>query len=66
MRLKSYAFLIITTLAWGGNAVAGKLAIGHVSPMVLTFGRWFIALLLITAISTGEIRRVLPLFGSFV
>ena len=26
----------LTTLFWGGNAVAGKIAVGHVSPMLLT------------------------------
>ncbi|MBB4063189.1 DMT family transporter [Gellertiella hungarica] len=60
MRLKSYLSLIVTTLAWGGNAVAGKLAIGHVSPMVLTFGRWLIAVLLIALISLPELRRDWP------
>lgn len=60
MRLKSYIFLVITTLAWGGNAVAGKLAIGHVSPMVLTFSRWFAAFLLIMAIALPDIRRDWP------
>lgn len=60
MRLKSYIFLVITTLAWGGNAVAGKLAIGHVSPMVLTFSRWFAAFLLVMAIALPDIRRDWP------
>ncbi len=60
MRLKSYLFLIVTTLAWGGNAVAGKLAIGHVSPMVLTFSRWLMAAVLISAFSVGDLRRDWP------
>ena len=33
----------MTTLLWGGNAVAGKLAVGHVTPMTLVFFRWAIA-----------------------
>ena len=32
--------LILTTLIWGSNAVAARLAVGHVSPMVLTTARW--------------------------
>ena len=32
----AYVLLLLTTLFWGGNAVAGKLAVGHVSPMLLT------------------------------
>lgn len=40
----AYLLLFLTTLFWGGNAVAGKLAVGHISPMVLTSIRWAIAL----------------------
>ena len=35
--------LLIATFCWGGNAVAGKLAAGEVSPMLLTLFRWGIA-----------------------
>jgi drug/metabolite transporter (DMT)-like permease len=38
-----YLLLVLTTLFWGGNVVAGKLAVGEVSPMVVTFLRWLIA-----------------------
>jgi len=37
---QAYLLLILTTLMWGGNAIAGRLAIGEVSPMVLTCLRW--------------------------
>ncbi len=42
--------LVIVTLSWGGNAVAGRLAVGHVSPLLLTEFRWVItgAILLMT------------------
>ena len=36
MHRTAYLLLLLTTLFWGGNAVAGKLAVGHVSPMLLT------------------------------
>ncbi|PZU83854.1 MAG: EamA family transporter [Chelatococcus sp.] len=36
----AYLLLIVTTLIWGGNAVASRLAIGHISPMSLTSLRW--------------------------
>lgn len=39
----AYLFLFLTALFWGGNAVAGKLAVGHVSPMILTAMRWVLA-----------------------
>ena len=40
---QAYGLLLLTTLFWGGNAIAGKLAIGHISPLLLNLGRWGIA-----------------------
>lgn len=40
MHLAAYGLLFLSTLFWGGNGVAGKLALGHVSPMLLTAARW--------------------------
>ena len=54
---RPHLLLIITMLAWAGNAVAGKLAVGYVSPMMLTFGRWFIALIFVWLISWREVRH---------
>ena len=34
--------LILTTLIWGCNAVAARLAVGEISPMMLTTARWVI------------------------
>ena len=48
--------LIVTTLFWGGNAIAGKFAIGHVSPMMLTFFRWAIALAIINTFAKKYLR----------
>ena len=47
--------LIVTTFFWGGNVVAGKLAVGDVSPLLLTFLRWFISGSVLYAISRHEI-----------
>src|SRR4051812_17776145 len=33
---RPYLLLTLTMLMWGGNAVAGRLAVGEVSPMALT------------------------------
>ncbi len=60
MHRQAYLCLIIATLCWGGNAVAGKLAIGHISPMMLTFWRWFFAVVIIFAISLKDLRRDWP------
>lgn len=35
--------LVLTTLIWGSNAVAARLAVGQVSPMMLTTARWVVA-----------------------
>lgn len=60
MHRQAYLFLVIATLCWGGNAVAGKLALGHISPMTLTFWRWFFAVTIIFSISVKELRRDWP------
>ncbi|MCY6379327.1 DMT family transporter [Hoeflea prorocentri] len=57
MALKAYILLVITTLGWGGNAVAGKFAAGHVSPALLTSGRWLLALLLLLPFALPHLRR---------
>lgn len=38
--MKAYVLLALATLFWAGNSVAGKLAVGHVSPMVVVTIRW--------------------------
>lgn len=50
MHRKAYVLLLLTTLLWGGNAVAGKLAVGHVSPMTLVFFRWVLAVVILLPI----------------
>src|SRR5215203_7302468 len=39
---RPYLLLTLTMLMWGGNAVAGRLAVGEVSPMALTGLRWVV------------------------
>jgi drug/metabolite transporter (DMT)-like permease len=58
---RPHILLIITMLAWAGNAVAGKLAVGHVSPMMLTFSRWLIALAFVWLISWRNVRHDWPI-----
>jgi len=55
--LRAYLFLIITSLSWGGNAVAGKLAVGHISPMVLTSVRWGMAFAILMTFALPQVRR---------
>ncbi len=64
MTKNAYLLLGLTTLFWGGNAVAGKMAVGHVSPMLLTTLRWGLAMAILVAIGWprlkadwGKVRR---------
>jgi drug/metabolite transporter (DMT)-like permease len=57
---KAYLYLVLATLCWGGNAVAGKLAVGHISPMMLTFWRWLFAVVVIFVISVPQLVRDWP------
>ena len=56
-----HLLLTITTLIWAGNAIAGKFALGHVSPMILTLGRWGLALLIISVIARKQIIADWPI-----
>lgn len=53
---RAYAFLLSTMLFWGGNAIAGKLAVGHVSPMLLTMARWGFAFVILLAIGWPRLK----------
>jgi drug/metabolite transporter (DMT)-like permease len=57
---RAYLYLVVAALAWGGNAVAGKLAVGHISPMMLTFWRWFFAVAIIFALSVPQLVKDWP------
>ncbi|ANL41869.1 UNVERIFIED_ORG: drug/metabolite transporter (DMT)-like permease [Rhizobium esperanzae] len=61
MQATAYICLVIATLCWGGNSVAGKLAVGHISPMMLTFLRWFLAVALIALISVPQLKKDWPI-----
>jgi drug/metabolite transporter (DMT)-like permease len=61
---RPYFLLIFTTLFWGGNVVASRLAVGEVSPMAVVFLRWLIAFLLLAIFAwqpiRDEYRKILP------
>ena len=62
MRLSNNPYLILaaTTLIWAGNAVASRLAAGHVSPMLLTTLRWAATIVLATWMAGPAFRREWP------
>ncbi len=56
----AYPLLAMTMLFWGGNAIAARLAVGEISPMVLTAGRWFVVVIFIALFLRREVQEVLP------
>jgi drug/metabolite transporter (DMT)-like permease len=60
MHRSAYIFLLLTTLLWGGNSVAGKLAVDHVSPMTLVFLRWVLAVAILLPIGWRTIQQDWP------
>lgn len=56
----AYSLLLLTGFLWATNAVSGKLALGHVSPMMLNGLRWPVAFAVVLALGWRQIRRDLP------
>jgi len=52
-----YLLLILAPLLWGGNLVAGKLAVGQVDPNLLLLGRWFGAALILIIIANKHLKK---------
>lgn len=53
---RPYLLLCLTTIGWAGNAVAGRLAVGHISPMVVVTLRWLVVVLLLGALAGRALR----------
>jgi drug/metabolite transporter (DMT)-like permease len=56
----AYLLLIATTTMWGANAVAGKLAVGQVSPMALTALRWIVACAILAVVGRRQLIEDWP------
>ncbi len=57
-----FLLLTLTALAWAGNTIAGRLAVGHVSPMVLVTLRWVISFALMSLFVRADVVGIAPLF----
>ncbi len=57
----AYVLLVATTMAWGANAVAGKFAVGHISPLLLTHMRWGLAFIAALPFAWPHLKRDWPL-----
>ena len=49
--------LTLTALMFAGHSVVGRLAVGEISPMTLTCGRWGLALIPLTLAARGALGR---------
>jgi drug/metabolite transporter (DMT)-like permease len=62
--------LTLTAVFWAGNTVAGRLAVGEVSPFMLTFLRWLFVLAALWPVYGREIRahwpQIRPRLGGMV
>jgi drug/metabolite transporter (DMT)-like permease len=56
-----YLLLALTMGMWGGNAVASRLAVGHISPMALTCLRWLGVCLLLGPLLGRQIADAAPI-----
>jgi drug/metabolite transporter (DMT)-like permease len=59
----AYLLLTVTTFFFAGNAVAGRLAAGLLTPVTLTFLRWTIATALILILARRHLHRDLGAVG---
>ena len=57
---EAYVLLVFTMVCWGGNAVAGRLAVGQVSPMVITCLRWAIVAVFLGSLTSRRLVLALP------
>ena len=53
----AYVLLTLTALIWAGNAVAGKWAVGQVSPLALTSLRWLVACVVLLPFAARPFAR---------
>lgn len=51
---------MLTTLIWGGNVAAGRLAVGEMSPLVLVCLRWLFAFGMMALFARDDVRRDWP------
>ncbi len=56
----AYGFLVFTMTCWAGNAVASRLAVGEISPMVITSLRWAMVSVLLIGLKPHRLVQAWP------
>ena len=49
--------IVIATLCWGGNTVAGRMSVGDIPPVALSFWRWSFALMILLMFSGRDVWK---------
>ena len=57
----AYLILIITMIFWGGNAVAGRFAVGEISPLMLTCCRWIFGAVVLLTLARRQLIKDWPI-----
>jgi drug/metabolite transporter (DMT)-like permease len=55
-----YLLLVLTALFWGGNMVAGKMAVGNIAPTNLVAGRFLLGFLVILPFALPHFKKDWP------
>ena len=58
--LEAYVLLVFTTICSGGNVVAGRLAVGQASPMIVTCLRWAIVSVFLVGANSSRLIAAWP------
>ncbi len=61
-RVPPHVLLILCVFFWAGNAIAGKIATGHIPAFTLSFWRWVLALLIVLPLGFRAVQRQLGLY----
>ena len=61
---RPYLLLTLTALSWGANAVAGRMAVGLISPMALTCLRWLVVVIVLGIFARREIAVAWPVLAA--
>jgi len=57
-----YGLLLLTVLFWSGNFIAGRYISTDISPMELSFYRWFVVLLVLTPFMIIHFKNIMKVF----
>ena len=57
MKLRTALLMTMPPLMWAGNAVVGRLLVGHAPPLTLNFVRWVLAALLLAPLGWRALRN---------